>query len=163
MQYNATSSIFSCYSSASQTDLVLYEQETYYNAVSWAIGFNTALDSTCSNTAPTAISSSTWAAQTTSFGNLGTDEKAILKAVVASNANDTTATKQAISRYDYVMGKAAYSSFADFIGRFPSRSTTPLSPVAGLANDNSYLPYIALVAGAGAAALLTSSLLQGVG
>jgi hypothetical protein len=154
MQYNKTSSLFSCYSSASQTAICLYEQTTYYNAGSWASGFNTALDATCSNTAPTAIASSTWSEQNTSFSNLGTDEKAILKALSTADANDGTAAKKAMSRYDYVMGKAAYSSFADFIGRFPSR--TPSSAATSLNADktNPMIPLAVLMAGAGAAGLI---------
>lgn len=84
--------------------------------------FNTDLNSTCNNTAPTAIAADDWTLLGADYGVLSAGAKANLKAVNTQTESDE-AKKLCVSRYDYVMNKAAYSSFADFMNRFPSRSS----------------------------------------
>jgi len=150
IQFNNGASRFACYSSTLQS-VYLYEEISYFESY-FVEKFNDALDLTCSNTAPTAIAPTTWSTLANTFANLSTGAKNTLKAVVTTNETDT-AMKEAISRYDFVMGKAAYSSFSDFIGRFPSRSVTPAATTSTDSVANTLTPFIALFVTAGAISL----------
>ena len=104
--------------------------------------FNEALDATCNDTAPSAITSATWTTLSTSYASLSTGAKALLKNVAVETETDV-ATKKAISRYDYVMTKTAYSAFADFIGRFPSRDASGVNELTKSSSPENVL-YITL-------------------
>jgi hypothetical protein len=112
--------------------------------------FNTALDATCSNTAPTAIPVTTWNDLASAYASLSSEAKTALKNVDVLTEIDV-ATKQALNRYDYVMGKTSYASFADFMGRFPER-VVPAASFVG-ASEQPDLFALALL---GCAVLLAS-------
>jgi len=150
IQYNNSSPRFTCYTTTQQP-VYLYEETSYFESY-FVEKFNDALDLTCSNTAPTAITSTTWGALANTFANLSVGAKNTLKAVVTTSETDT-AMKEAISRYDFVMGKAAYSSFSGFIGRFPSRSATPAATTSTTSVTDTLTPLIALIVTAGAISL----------
>jgi len=117
--------------------------ETVPDEISDYVGeFNTELDKTCSNSAPSAITSATWTTLSASYTSLSSGAKAQIKAVNTETETDV-ATKKAISRYDYVMAKTAYSAFADFIGRFPSRGASGVNELTKSSSPENVL-YIAL-------------------
>ena len=76
---------------------------------------------------------------------LGGSEAVSLRADKAVSSADATTIN--------TMGKAAYSSFSDFIGRFPSRSATPAATTSTTSVTDTLTPLIALIVTAGAISL----------
>jgi len=145
MRYNSTSSIFSCYGSAtSQKDLALYVLQ---EADSWAKGCLAATAAPCASDASGTVASDSlktaWASLNTLYGELDETSKAAVK---TCDKSGTASLDLAAARYDYILAKYGVASFtagnfaqrelsssAGSINRLASSDTLPIVIVSSLA------------------------------
>ena len=114
LQYNSDSSLFSCYASASQTNVSVYtavEGDPVALGDSWAKQFNTTAN--CDLTGVKTLSSDTWATLTDEFKTQSIPEKMAASYLDINSSIATTDFINAINSYEHCLTKYGYTSFID--------------------------------------------------
>jgi hypothetical protein len=140
MQYNSTSSIFSCYSSASQKDLALYLRSDFSSILGDTGTANTYLGllgdvcgASASLSTPSDDLKTAWGLVEDDFSALTIDQQKVF--VVAKANASGNLVEQFAARYDFILGKYGAAAFAE--GNFMNRSTSGASSVLGLQGNES--------------------------
>ena len=132
LRYNKVSKIFSCYASG-QNDVYIFK--SYINEANlYAQKFlNTYTNCDSSGTS----SSINWTAASTAYSSLTSYAKAIFKKGTGSSLTTVDYYKQAISAYDYIVGKYGVSTYSDFMSRNPANLNENSSILGFIDQNNS--------------------------